>query len=269
MSSYSLSYADRAKKAQKIRSPIENTLHVVSVSMSESASVSSPFSSNASSTSSTSSNAGSSTIISSNSTDIDAADVTAPTTSNSSVIVESDGECNGDQQEQKEKEYEESRIVTRKPSVNVWQQRMADVTLPGLKRDSISFSSTLKPSSSKSTTNGTLTKKDDNSFGVKARPTSNNCAARPLAPPSRPTTKSEKSLSLDFRDSNTWPEVGVELHRLGKDKGKGKLSNEEEAIFTANLSSLTRVIPLFVSNTNYLVYAFQKTKTRAWALLNR
>ncbi|KAJ3930289.1 MAG: hypothetical protein NXY57DRAFT_326017 [Lentinula lateritia] len=252
MASISLSYADRAKNAQNIRSPIENTVHAISVSIPESTSTSSPFSSNASSRSSTSSNTGSSTVISSSSTDVDA-DITAPTTSNSSVIVESDGECNGGQQEQKkqrerEREEEVSRITTRKPSVNVWEQRM--------NRGSASSSFPLISSSSKSsTTNSAFIKKDNDLSVVKVRPTSNNWSARPTpASPSR-------LVSLDLRNSNAWPEVGVGLSSPSKDKGKGKLSNEEVSVVQAK-PPYTRMNLLFVSNTNYSVHAFQKTKIR-------
>ncbi|KAJ4466922.1 hypothetical protein C8J55DRAFT_235809 [Lentinula edodes] len=231
MASISLSYADRAKNAQNIRSPIENTVLAISVSIPEStSSTSSSFSSNASSRSSTSSNPGSSTVISSSSTDVDA-DITAPTTSNSSVIVESDGECNGGQQEQKKRrgrEEEVSRMTTRKPSVNVWEQRM--------NRGSVSSSFTLISSSSKtSTTNSAFIKKDNDPSIVKVRPTSNNWSARPTpASPSRP-------VSLDLRNSNAWPEVGVGLSSPSKDKGKGKLINEEVSVVQAKLPPSTRM----------------------------
>lgn len=186
-----LSYAERAKKAQNIRSPIDNTVHAVSVSMS----ASSPFSSNVSSTSSTGSSAVNSAAISSSSTDVDAADTTAPTTSNSSVILESD-----DEQKEQQKEIQEERAAVRRPAVNVWQMRMAESKQPGVKGDP-------------STPKFSPAKAEDDPFIVKMRTTRSPWPGKP-----------EKRNSLDLRDSNAWPEVG-------KTKGKGKSSEEEGKLF--------------------------------------
>ncbi|KAJ3992568.1 hypothetical protein F5050DRAFT_1811348 [Lentinula boryana] len=231
MVSTSLSYADRAKMAQNIRSPIENPVHAVSVSMSEPTSVPSPFPSNASSASSSSSNAGINILISSNITDIDAADITAPTTSNSSVIVESDSGCNCDQQEQKVQQKEQkdkgkadSRISPREQSVNVWQQRMAEAKLPRPQRDSTSSSSTIRPSTSKKLAPiSAHNKKDDDRFVVKVRPRQ---ITGPPAHRPRPYP--------DLRDPSAWPEVGVDLLPPAKDKDKGRSCNEDEEAAALN-----------------------------------
>ncbi|KAJ3797282.1 hypothetical protein GGU11DRAFT_826588 [Lentinula aff. detonsa] len=254
MVSTSLSYADRAKMAQNIRSPIENPVHAVSVAMSEPTSVPSPFPSNASSASSSSSNAGTNILISSNITDIDAADITALTTSNSSVIVESDSECNCDQQEQKVQQKEQkdkgkadSRISPREQSVNVWQQRMAEAKLSRPQRDSTSSSSTIRPSTSKKLAPiSAHNKKDDDRFVVKVRPTSNNWSTRP--PPaslsrSGGVDKPEKSVPLDLRDPSAWPEVGVDLLPPAKDKGKGRSCNEDEEAAALNDRDGLRFLP--------------------------
>ncbi|KIK70153.1 hypothetical protein GYMLUDRAFT_544100 [Collybiopsis luxurians FD-317 M1] len=239
MSPTALSYADRAKRAQ--RSSLDNTVHAVSVSMSVST-ASSSLSYSTPSSSSTSSTASNGTVISSDSTDVDTADTTAPTTSNSSVIVESDCEGNGEQKVQlkgKDREKEEIRSPTRKPTVNVWQQRMAEAKQLGAKRDSTPSSlTTPKPPTSSPPE---VTDEDDDPFIVKVRPAPTSWSNRPsLASPSRPSgaTKpsSEKPVPLDLKDSNAWPEVGVGLFSPNKSKGKGKLNNEEDGTVKENES---------------------------------
>ncbi|KAF5390018.1 hypothetical protein D9757_003811 [Collybiopsis confluens] len=227
MAPSTLSYADRAKKAQKIRSPIENTVHAVSVSMPVSSATTSPFSSNDSSASSSMGSSG--TVISSNSTDVDAADTTAPTTSNSSVILESDGEGSGEQKEQAVKEKEEARSVRKPAVVNVWQQRMADANQPGgaNKRELTPSKVTLKPEASSSPA---AVVEEDDAFIVKVRPAPTSWSSRPpLVSPSWSggTTKpsAEKPVSLELKDPQSWPEVG--LGSPNKAKGKGKSGDDE------------------------------------------